>query len=423
VVELFDPRRLARRDLRRLVSELWGDERCDGIAPVVLDAAIAADAKSLDRAVLTAYLRHFPADHPSFERLRAASALGAGRRDWPWRLRGETWQLWDAQAGPERLASALLSQPDAHSVLRDAGFDGDLAQSEFVADALEAACEKAADTKGDAAVQAGERLIGLFEQLAISGTDAMLAWALLAPWLDRQPPDAYRDRLAKLLVTRIGDPRLQRARWEALTADMRDPEAPRLVAMVRRWLTQRTVRQFFTVVGSTTNDPKQWAAREEFWLAYLDDGAIDDAWFAFGRQADALADGGVESGSDLLYGEITGSGADASHSALLMSIGDVRIAEWSHNGSCRFWDQRDRQAPQLYRKQYFGMALRAMNGSKGFEDRFAAIPHASGWQVKFAGFIHHFSGRNHPLHGSGIGWNGGYRSSAIYGQGGGTGWG
>lgn len=416
MAEPFDPRRLARRDLRRLVSELWEDERCDAIAPTVLDAAIAADAKSLDRAVLTAYLRHFPAEHLAFERLRAASALAAGRRDWPWRQRGESWRLWDRRAGPERLAKALIEQPDARAVLREAGLDGDLVQGEFVADALEAACEQAADTVGAAAIEAGERLIGLFEQLSVSGTDAMLAWALLAPWADHQPPDSYRDRLAKLLVTRIGDPRLQPARWDAVVAEMRDPEAPKLVAMMRRWLTQRTVRQFFSVVGATTNDPRQWAAREEFWLAYLDDGAIDDAWFAFGRQADALADGAIEAGSDLLYGEITGSGADPSHSALLMSIGDVRIAEWSHNGSCRFWDQRDRQAPQLYKKQYFGMALRAMNGGRGFDDRFAAIPHSGGWQRKFAGFIHHFSGRNHPRHGDGSGWGGAYRSGAEQGQ-------
>ncbi len=400
----FDPMQLARRDLRRLVSELWSDPRCDAIAPAVLDAAIGADAKSLDRTVLTAYLRAFPTDHPAFERLRAASALGAGRRDWPWRARGERWALWDRDAGPAKLARALLSQPDAAAVLREAGLDGELGQGNFVADALEAACEQAADKTGEAAVTAGERLIALFEQLAIGGVDAMLAWALLAPWLDRQPPDGYRDRLTKLLVIRIGDPRLQRAKWDAIAADMRDPEASRLIGRMRGWLVQQTVRQFFSVVGATTNDPKQWAAREAFWLAYLDAGAIDDAWFAFGRQADALADGAIKTDSGQQYGEIVGGGADASHSALILSIGDVRIAEWSHNGSCRFWDRQDRQAPKMYEKQYFGMSLRAMNGGRGFEKRFAAIPHASGWQSKFAGFLHHFAHRAHPTWHSGRDW-------------------
>lgn len=408
MAERFNPARLRRRDLRRLVSELWNDPRCDAIAPAVIDATLAADAKSLDRALLTTYLRAFPTEHPAFSQLSTASAVGADRHDWPWRERGERWALWDRHKGPSRLAGALLSQPDARAVLSEAGLDGELELGEFVADALEAACEQAADQSGMAAVAAGERLIAVFEQITIGGTEAMLAWALLAPWLDQAPPDAYRDRLTKLLVTRIGDPRLQAAKWDAIASEMRDPEAPRLIAMVRRWLTRRTVRQFFSVVGATTSDPRQWAAREEFWLAYLDDGAIDEAWFALGRQADALADGAIKNDGDLLYGEITGGGADPSHSALILSIGDVRVAEWSHNGSCRFWDAGDRQAPKLYQKQYYGMALRAMNGGPRYEQRFSAIPHASGWQSKFAGFIHHFAHRLHPRWHSGRDWRGSY---------------
>lgn len=416
----FDPARLPRRDLRRLVGEMWTDPRCDALAPAVLDAAVTADAKSLDRAVLTAYLRHFPTSHAAFDRLRSASQLTAERRDWPWRTRGLEWRLWDRQDGPERLAHALLDRPDAAGVLREAGLDGDLAQGEFVADALEAACEQAADATGTQAVERGEKLIGLFERMAIAGKDALLAWALIAPWAEARPPKEHQDRITKLLVARIGDPRLHQARWEAIAAEMLDPQAARLVAMIRRWLTERSVRQFFSVVGATTNDPKQWAAREEFWLAYLDAGMIDDAWFALGRQADALVDGAFASGEQ--HGEITGSGADPSHSALIMSIGDVRIAEWSHNGSCRFWSSSDRQAPDLYKRQYFGMQLRAMNGGRGFEERFAAIPHASGWQTKFAGFLEHFTGRSHPRH-TGIPWSGGYRSSSDYRNVGGGGWG
>jgi hypothetical protein len=198
------------------------------------------------------------------------------------------------------------------------------------------------------------------------------------------------------------------ARWDALAADMHRANAVDLVALIRRWLTQSTVRGFFKIVGRTTNDPKQWAAREEFWLAYLDDGAIDDAWFAFGRQAEFLASGANKDDEAISYGEISGAGADASHSALIMSIGDVRIAEWSHNGSCRFWSAQDAKAPALYKKQYFGMQLRAMNGGRGFDEAFAAIPHASGWQSKFAGFVYRHAGRRHPR------WGEGHRGSGWY---------
>lgn len=408
MIEGFSPHKLDRRDLRRLVGELWPDERCAPIAPAVLDAAVTANAKSLDRAVLTAYLRHFPRDHSSFERLRAGSELTANRRDWLWRERGDTWQLWDPDAGPKRLAAALLEHEDPARVLREVGLDGDLAQGQFVADAVEAACDQAGNARGEQAQVRGEKLIALFDRLAITGQDAMLAWALLAPWADRNPTDDYRDEIATLLVSRVGDPRLDSARWEAIATDMPGQSGGELVSMVRRWMTQRTVRQFFSIVGATTNDPKQWEAREEFWLAYLDAGAIGEAWFAFGRQAEALAQDAIKAEGDLLYGEITGGGADPSHSALIMSIGDVRIAEWSHNGACRFWSCNDRQAPLPYKKQYFGMQLRAMNGGRGFEEQFTTIPHTSGWQANIANFVHDHAGCQHPR------WGAGYRSRGWY---------
>jgi len=398
----FDPRNLPRRDLRRLVSELWNDERCDHVAPAVLDAAINANAKSLDRAVLSAYLRHFPLEHPAFERLRAASALGAGRWEWPWKARGERWRLWHRDDGPTGVATALLAGDDARAILRDLGLDGDLAEGEFVAQALETACEQVAATKADAAIASGQRLIALFEQLGVTSTDAWLAWALLTPWRDRSPPDAYRERLTKLLVARVGDPRIKSRPWSALAAEMPSTDASQLVAMVRRWLVHRDFRAFFSIVGAVTNDPRQWAARQEFWLGYLDSEVVDDACFAFGRQADALAEMSKSGDAALEYAEITGGGADPTHSALIISIGDVRIAEWSHNGSCRFWDRRDQKAPELHKPQYFGMQLRAMNGGRGFDSRFAAIPHASGWQANFAGFIYAMTGIRHPRWGEGV---------------------
>lgn len=400
MVKGFDPDALSRRDLRRLVGELWRDPRCNGIAPVVLKAAMTADAKSLDRMVLTAYLRHFPTAHPAFERLRDASAQTATRRDWPWRARGEVWRLWDAEAGPERLADALLTHDDPAGILREAGCDGDLAQGAYVGNAIMKACERAAEAQGDAARTLGERLITLFETMAIAGHDAMLAWALLGPWLDNAPLKAYQDRLTKLLVTRIGDPRLHPARWEAVAAEISDSEALRLVAMMRRWLTDATVREFFKIVTHTTNDLAQWQERETYWLGYLEAGLIDDAWFALGTNADQLLRRRADH-AEMDHGIIMGDRqyADPSHSSLVMAIGDLRIAEWSHSGACRFWRKSDRTAPILYRSQYFGIQLRAMNGEAGFD----ALWHRKGWQKPFAEKIFVESGVEHPLHGAGYG--------------------
>ena len=262
----MNPADLRLRDLRRLVSELWNDPRCDDIAPAALNAAVAADAKSCDRAVLLAYLRHFPSDHPAFERLRSAASMTAERRDWPWRDRGRRWLLWDPGAGPATVAKALLANDDPLSVLRASGLDGDVAQGEFVAEALEVACEQAGAAQSVHAVAMGTRLITLFEQLKIGGLDALLAEALLAPWIGVHPPKEYRERITKLLVSRVGDPRFQLNKWQALIADIGEPRAASIIGLIRRWLTDTTVREFFKVVGTTTNDPVQWAEREAFWV-------------------------------------------------------------------------------------------------------------------------------------------------------------
>jgi hypothetical protein len=397
VTERFDPARLARRDLRRLVGEMWADPRCAHLAPAVLDTAVAGNAKSLDRAVLTAYLRHFPTGHAAFDRLRLASQLTAERRDWPWRTRGREWRLWSRQDGPARLARALLDHPDAAAVLRDAGLDGDLAQGAFVAGALSEACAQAAGAKGAAAVDLGGKLIDLFERMGIAGTDALLAWALLAPWRERDPPVDYQERVAKLLVNRLGDPRLTRLRWDAAISEMHDHEASRLVERLRKWLVRSTVEQFFKIIARTTDNPNQWAQRTAFWTSYLRENMIDDAWFVLGPRAKDLFRAYAD--VDLRHGSIRAGDGGAGHSALVMAMGDLRIAEWSDNGSCRFWPSNHPEAPELGQPVYLRSKLKARNGERGFEKK-AHLP-SPGWEPKFARKIYSATSLRHPQHGAG----------------------
>ena len=400
----LNPHTLQRRDLRRLVRELWTDPRCDPVANAALDAAVAVNAQSLDRAVITAYLRHFPHDHASFEPLRAAAAFSAERRDWPWRERGLRWQLWDKDAAPARLAAALLSPEGGASALRDAGLEGDLVQGKLVEQVVVTACLEAAKAAEGGAEAVGTALIAVFDDLQIAGYGGLFAYALLAPWADANPTKEYQRKIGRILTDRIGDPRVHQAPWAALAAECRDRHRINLeplAAQLRRWLTEATFRAFFKIVRATTDREDQWNERETFWLGYLDTGVVQDAWFAFGRQAEARA-ATLAHDEDVLYSRIEGGGADPTHSAMIMSIGDLRIAEWSHNGGCRFWDNLDPRAPVLYRKQYFGLALRAMNGGRGYESRFANISHMSNWQYRFAGHIFSLAGVPHPKFGEGL---------------------
>lgn len=395
----MDPRQLPRRDLRRLVQDLWADPRCDAIAAPALTAALDIAAKSIDRAVVTAYLRHLPTAHPAFPALRKAVAVLAERHDWPWRERGRQWQLWDERNGPALLGRVLLDGNDPISTLRDAGFDGDLIQGAYVREAIAKACAIAQEKRGSEAETCGARLIALVQHYPPAGADLALIRALLTPWRSETPGKTYQNRLLDYFVSAFGDPRFKQSRWGALVAEANDDTLPGLISVLRRWLTERTVRQFFDAVGLTTNNAEQWAERRAFWEAYLAADLIDEAWFALGNDAEDLIKSKT---SDLAgnYGLITGGRqyADPTHSSLIMSIGPLRIAEWSHSGACRFWRQDDRTAPEPYNKQYFGIQLRAMNGGEGFE----YIPHHSNWQYRMAAKVYDVADVAHPVFGQGL---------------------
>lgn len=393
----FDaPGRSRPRDVRRALGEIWTDDgRQDRAAPLV-DHGLAATRKSYDRALIIAYLRVFPIDHPAFDRLARSAEQAAGRHDWAWGERGKRWNLWNAEQGRDVIAQAMLARDDPRSVLADAGLDGDLSEGGFVAHALGVACERAGDARGAEAETLGARLLTIFDRLGVGGANAMLVYGLLNPWRKGNPSEAYRKAIGTVLAKRVGDPRVAPARWTAIIREigqrMPGADAAAMIGVLRRWLTNATVRAFFSIIGRTTERKDQWAAREAFWLAYLDADLVTDAWVAFGRQAERIA--GVLARQEAVeFGRVVG-GSDPSHSSLLMSIGDMRIAEWSHNGACRFWPAAAAAAPVLFRREYDGRALRTTSGPADFD----YIAHQGSWEVKFARKIHRSTGVAHPMY-------------------------
>src|SRR3546814_8105864 len=73
----------------------------------------------------------------------------------------------------------------------------------------------------------------------------------------------------------------------------------------------------------------------------LDEGLVTDAWPALGSRAKYQIDSLIrQSGERPEYGQIRGGPSQSS--SIIMQIGDLRISEWSDNGSCRFWSDTDR---------------------------------------------------------------------------------
>ncbi len=123
-------------DLRRLVSGIWTERAHARLAAPIVEAAATRGRRSLDRALIAAYLIEYPVDHAAFAPLRAAAAAAADRHAWRWRDAGATWRLWE---GPAMLGAALAEAGDPSALLRDAGLVGRLAGGAFVS----AACADA----------------------------------------------------------------------------------------------------------------------------------------------------------------------------------------------------------------------------------------------------------------------------------------
>ncbi|HZG46799.1 MAG TPA: EH signature domain-containing protein [Allosphingosinicella sp.] len=402
-VSAVDLKNLSPRDMRWLLRTVWEVAEHPDLANTSLSVALSRRRRTFDQSIIAGYLTHFPTTHPAFDALVAAARVAAERHDWDWRERGRLWSLWEPEEGPRRLGRALV-EGDVPPLerLRSAGFDLESASAAFVRASFYRACRTAAGAKKAVAEAQGTRLIGLMD--ALGGNMAVppiLIYALLSPWRDGNPSDAHRARISRLLSVRAGDPRLDRSRWDNIHTRLEREglsDVADILAIYRRWVVQAAVRQFFEIVAKSTNDPIQWAQRTQFWLAYLDAGAIEDAWFAFGPRAEASARNLHQRDASLKYGKIsTGGGAEGSHSSLILSMGDLRIAEWSHNGACRFWSNSDQRAPQQYQKQYDSGRLKAMSGGQGFTH----ISHTSNWQGRFARHIYSRTSIQHPVHGRG----------------------
>jgi len=177
-------------------------------------------------------------------------------------------------------------------------------------------------------------------QLRLPELKVPVAQAFLRPFVEQAPPTAIKEQVQAFLCRMVGDPRINRPRWNGVPDEIRN--------VLLRWLVGASLDDFFRVLDQTALD-KHWRYRKAFWTAYLEREAIDDAWVVLGPDAARIVRGGFNAGAAKL---VRGYGVEANHSVLLMRIRGVTIAEWSHNGRCRCWVRGNKHAPKLYETEY-----------------------------------------------------------------------
>nr|WP_287411675.1 EH signature domain-containing protein [Pseudodesulfovibrio sp.] len=198
-----------------------------------------------------------------------------------------------------------------------------------------------------------------------------LAEALLEPYAGGKAVPELKDDIRSFLIGLYRDPRIYKKNWIGVSDEARQ--------VILGWLVKTTIEDFFEILDKTADDI--WAYRKAFWGAYLERGAIDEAWVVLGSRAKRMASRFLKSES---HGALTGSLSD--QSVLLMKIGDLTIAEWSHSGKCRFWAEGRRENPNvpvLYGPSYSAVSLRA-------PATWEQIHHSSakgGWQSSIRHYI------------------------------------
>ena len=402
---------LARFQLNRVLRGAWCDPEFDDLGLAALGRAVGDHRRSSDQALIDGYLTYFPLERPVIRQLADAATRAAERNDWAWRDRSTRWNLFAPEQGPLKVALDFVSR-DAESVsilMREAGLGANLAASGFGQATFAQACLETAKLEPREAEGAQRNLLRLFDKEALAGQLDLVVRALLEPWIKEKPAPEHRKALSELLLDQVGDPRLQRTRWDRIIRSLAETigaeRAREIVQVFKRWLTEVAMREFFRAIAKTTDRPDQWAQREKFWMAYLDEGLVSDAWPALGiRARNRIEEIIRQSGERPEYGIIRGG--PASSSSIIMQIGDLRISEWSDNGSCRFWSDSDPSAPELYKKFYAGDGLRTTSGRADFEYE-SHVPASPGWEGKFAGIIHRRTSISHPRFGRGRGrnWN------------------
>jgi hypothetical protein len=408
-------KKLPRFQLNRVLRGAWVDPEFDEVGSLALDRAIGEPRRSSDQAVIDGYLTHFPVNRPIIGKLAEAASSAALRHEWAWRDRARHWELFTPAKGPKRVALDLIEREDDQifQLIRETGLGTNLTASGFGQATFAQVCWTTAELAAEKATPAQRSLLKMFDREELAGQIELVVRALLEPWVSVKPEPEHRKAISEFLLNQVGDPRLQGPRWDnivrSLAITIGEERARTVTQVFKRWLTEVAMREFFRAIAKTTDRPDQWAQREKFWMAYLDAGVVTDAWPALGvRAQNQIEDLIRQSGERPEYGVIRDG--PASSSSIIMQIGDVRISEWSDNGSCRFWSADDPVAPELYEKSYNGgggySGLRTTSGRSDFEYA-AHVPQSPGWEAKFAGIIHRRTSITHPQFGRGRGrnWN------------------
>lgn len=331
---------LGRRDLRQAPWCLWAGARpladIPGAVARLIEAIDRAGRPRLVTSLAAALLDTFDAARPGTAEVAAFLAANLAQLGPPWDRAARDLAIFSLDEGPKRVAQAALDRgtvPEA--IVEAAGIGRPLG---LVVAAHRAGFARLAAT----AVGDGPRIVGTVTRWAFEdgrvrheSLRQAAAEAAVEPFGRGVPDGAVRGAALDLALRLLGDPRGAESRWTG---------ASRAEAIVRRWLDGVALTSFFTErSGGGEEDP--WLHRRAFWTALWERGHID-------AMRIVTADDGASSAEPMGAGAVPARFAAGTvapgHTALLMRVGTLTIADWSHGAPCFIWDgERGEGGPDL----------------------------------------------------------------------------
>jgi hypothetical protein len=316
-------------------------------------------------------------------------ALATKPNSYPvWSLAQERLGLFDPSRGPRTFAEQYLrSAGPIAKAFEEVGGPPESLANAFGTATLNAGLDLFSNilTSPSGREESLEQLRKWLDALRSSGclpmaTQCSVALCLLSPWASQGPGDGLRKTLTEVILEYVGDPRGGTIVWK-------EPQLQRVKDRFLNWLAYGTIARFFEVIDASA-EAGHWTDRRSFWASYADGGAVTDAWVAYGPVAHHLAQQSAD--PTFQFGQLANARL-RHHSALLLRIGTLVVADYSHNGSCRFYSS-DRWQPEFYLPAYNDAQLR------GSATDFLA--HYAGWQWRFAQYIRRNTGIRNDYEGS-----------------------
>jgi hypothetical protein len=381
---------LSRREWAKAIWGIWDSvdplSKLDQFWPQFEIFLQAHDRRTYLKRLILTYLRGFDPQDPDIE--RAASLIRNFLRlqeqsDWLWTKRHSALHLFQPSVAARSVATFLLrANRPLDAALEEAGCGGVATGGGMERAAFEDAL--AILQKRLTAAEASEQGVLVrrvlewaagARGLRLPTLRVKLAEALLLPWLDRQPDAEVQKEILRFVLKHYRDPRLDRGGWVGIG------DATQQV--VRRWLTEASLEQFISVVTRVAKGT-HWRYRKAFWMSYFERDLIDEAWVLFGREASWQARQAFREATG--FGKI--DGGLSNHCVLLLKIGDLTIADWSHDGKCRIWRASNKQAPKLYLPSY---STGTLQSAANFEQAHRGSDRHN-WQESIANYIHKATG-------------------------------